>query len=451
VIGSTLAVTLLVLSFGVRPEAGPTTELTRGPYLQLATPTSLIVRWRTDLASIGRVRFGSAPGNLVSFVDETHATTEHVVALQGLLPSTTYFYSVGDLSGPLAGDDAEHFFTTPPPVGTSGAYRIWVLGDPGTADANARAVRDAFDAWNGSDPVDLWLMLGDNAYNSGTDSEYQAAVFGIYPQYLRRSTLWPTFGNHDGVSANSSTQTGPYYDIFSLPKAAEAGGVASGTEAYYSFDFGNIHFICLNSHDLSRAPNGPMLTWLAADLAANSADWTIAFFHHPPYSKGSHNSDTAVQLIEMRENALPILEAGGVDLVLTGHSHSYERSYLLDGHYGHSMSLTPAMIKDNGDGRPAGDGPYAKPSGGTTANEGTVYVVAGSSGKVTQAPLNHPAMVFSAARLGSMVLDIQGQKLDATFLGTKGVLETFTMVKGPVIFEDGFESGTFVAWSSREP
>ena len=58
----------------------------------------------------------------------------------------------------------------------------------------------------------------------------------------------------------------------------------------------------------------------------------------------------------MRANLLPIMEAGGVDLCLTGHSHSYERSFLLDGHYGVQTTLTETMKIDAGDGRPAGKG-----------------------------------------------------------------------------------------------
>jgi hypothetical protein len=224
-----------------------------------------------------------------------------------------------------------------------------VIGDSGTANANAAAVRDAYINYTGNRHTDLWLMLGDNAYQSGTDAEYQNAVFNMYPTLLRQSVVWPTLGNHDGAAANSATQSGPYYDIFTLPKNAEAGGVASRTEAYYSFDYGNIHFVVLDSFETSRAPNGAMLTWLANDLAATNQPWIIAYFHHPPSTIGSHNSDTEIELIEMRQNALPILEAGGVDLVLAGHSHSYERSYLLDGHYGLSSTLTPSMIRD-GDG-----------------------------------------------------------------------------------------------------
>ncbi len=114
----------------------------------------------------------------------------------------------------------------------------------------------------------------------------------------------------------------------------------------------NLHFICLDSHETDRSPDGPMLTWLVDDLMATGADWVIAFWHHPPYTKGSHDSDVEPPLVEMRENVLPILEDFGVDLVLAGHSHSYERSFLLDSHYGSSATLKPAtMILNGGDGR----------------------------------------------------------------------------------------------------
>ena len=128
---------------------------------------------------------------------------------------------------------------------------------------------------------------------------------------------------------------GPYYEAHVLPTGGEAGGVSSGTEAYYSFDYANVHFIVLDSMDSSRAPGSAMLTWLQADLSGTTQEWVIVYFHHPPYTKGSHDSDSAAdsggRLVAMRENVLPILEAGGVDLVLGGHSHIYERSYPLLG------------------------------------------------------------------------------------------------------------------------
>ncbi len=407
-------------------------EVTRGPYLQKGTPTSVVVRWRTDAESDSRVRYGTDPGDLSMSVDDPAPTTEHELTLTGLSPDTKYYYSVGTTTETLAGEDADHFLVTPPAEGTSKPTRIWVIGDSGTADADARAVRDAYLDFTGTRYTDLWLMLGDNAYNDGTDAQHQAAVFDMYPSLLRQTVLWPTLGNHDGHTADSATQTGPYYDIFTLPAQGEAGGLASGTEAYYSFDYGNVHFICLESFETDRSAEGPMMTWLENDLASTAAQWVIAFWHHPPYSKGSHNSDVERELIEMRANALPILERHGVDLVLTGHSHSYERSFLLHGHYGRSDTLTGAMKKDGGDGRTDGDGAYEKPTPGPASQEGAVYAVAGSSGKTAGGPLNHPAMFISLNVLGSMVLDVDGNRLDAVFLDSTGaVRDRFSVIKEP--------------------
>ena len=354
--------------------------------------------------------------------DSSTVTTEHEITLSGLTPDTQYYYSVGTTTAILAGNNADHFFITFPPEGTPAPTRIWVLGDSGTANAAAAAVRDAYFTATGSRHTDIWLMLGDNAYSSGTDGEYQNAVFNMYPTMLRKSVLWPTLGNHDGISADSSSQTGPYYSIFTLPKQGEAGGVASGTEAYYSFDFGNIHFICLESYETDRSANGSMANWLRSDLAATSRDWIVAFWHHPFYSKGLHDLDSVSdnEFIEMRENFLPILEAGGVDLVLGGHSHSYERSYLIDSHYGLSTTFNDSYKKDGGSGREPT--PYQKPAG-LAPHQGAVYTVAGSSGQTAGGALNHPAMFISLNVLGSLVLDFQTNRLDLSFLNSSGVVE----------------------------
>jgi calcineurin-like phosphoesterase family protein/purple acid phosphatase-like protein/fibronectin type III domain protein len=405
-----------------------TATVTRGPYLQMSTPTSMMVRWRTDAPGNSRVRYGTDPANLTLTADNLVSTTEHSVTLTGLSPDTGYYYSVGTTTATIAGG-ADYVFYTPPLPGAALPTRIWVIGDSGTADANAAAVRDAYYQFSGTRYTDLWLMLGDNAYNSGLDNEYQAAVFNMYPDILRQTVLWPTIGNHDTAGSSNPADTIAYYSIFTLPRNGEAGGVASGTEDYYSFDFGNIHFVCLDSMTSDRSANGPMLAWLRNDLSANLRDWTIAFWHHPPYSKGSHDSDVDVELVQMRQNALPILEDYGVDLVLSGHSHSYERSYLLDGHYGTSGTLTTAMIKDAGSGREESGGAYEKPAG-AASHQGTVYVVAGSSAKISGGLLNHPAMFLSLNRLGSMVLDINGNRLDAKFITDTGATsDYFSLVK----------------------
>jgi Calcineurin-like phosphoesterase/Purple acid Phosphatase, N-terminal domain len=406
--------------------------VTRGPFLQLATPTSIVLRWRTDVASTSRVRYGTAIGALTSTANQTASATEHEIQLTGLTPNTRYYYSIGTDVLDLEGNDAQHTFVTAPTPGTPQPTRVWILGDPGTGTSEQDRVRDAFLDWNGNRNIDVWLMLGDNAYDSGTDSEYQEGLFDPYEATLKNTVLWPTRGNHDGVRSGAAND---YYEFFTMPTAGEAGGLASGTEAYYSFDHGNIHFICLDSEGTTRTATGAMATWLENDLAATTRDWIVAFWHHPPYTKGSHDSDNSGdsggRMRDMRENLVPILEAAGVDLVLTGHSHSYERSFLLDGHYGISSTLTPAMKVDDGDGREDGDGAYTKASLGTGPHQGVVYTVAGSSGKRSGGSLNHPAMFYSVNALGSMVLDIVGNRMDAVFIDDVGAIrDHFTMVKG---------------------
>ncbi len=427
----------------VAPGSG---TLTRGPYLQKATPTTMTVRWRSTRSTLGRVRFGTDIADLNQTADESVIPVspfDHVVTLTGLTPNTTYYYSAGSATDTLA-SGANYTFKTPPATGTSVNTRIWVLGDAGKANDDQRAVRDAFYNWTQANTPSLVLQLGDNAYNSGTDSEYQAAVFDIYPTMLSRTPFWSCIGNHETESAIINSPAYPYFDIYSLPTAGECGGVASGTEHYYSFDYGNIHFIALDSMTSSRAVDNPataginedgsMAAWLRTDLASTTATWIICFFHHPPYSKRDHDSDSSTDslgsLIQMRQNFLPILEAGGVDLVLSGHSHCYERSYLLDGHYGLSTTLVPAMKKNAGDGRPAGNGAYIKPLTGPRDHFGAVYAVAGSAGQVTCTSLNHPAHYFSLNNLGSLVLDVNGTRLDATFLReNSSTPDTFTIIK----------------------
>jgi hypothetical protein len=178
-----------------------------------------------------------------------------------------------------------------------------------------------------------------------------------------------------------------------------------------------------------------MYQWLEADLAANTNEWLIAFWHHPPYSKGSNDSDARTEQIEMRSNFVPLLESHGVDLVLGGHSHSYERSYLMDGHYGLSSTFTTNFLKDSGNGRLDGAGAYLKPTLGEGPREGAVYAVTGSGAALGGGTLNHPAMYRSLNQLGSMVLDIHANRLEAKFVRETGVIDDyFTLIKGAGVF-----------------
>ncbi len=414
--------------------------LTRGPYLQQGSPTTVTVRWKTAEPTDSHVLCRTEGATAMQLcADASDLVKTHELELTGLTPGTRYEYAVGHSGGGgaeiLVGDDPEHFFVTPPPAGTPKPVRVWVLGDSGTGNSAATSVRDAYLSYTGAVHTDLWLMLGDNAYPLGTDFEYQRKLFETYPGMLRKSVLWPTLGNHDLPEAPGW----PYFDNFTMPTDGSAGGLASGSENYYSFDFANAHFVVLDSQTGSnRAPGSAMLVWLEADLAATTQDWIVAYWHHPPYSKGSHNSDDPeldLPLIEVRENIVPILEDYSVDLVLSGHSHSYERSFLIDGHYGDSTTFVDPMKIDGGDGNIGGDGAYIKPYRGAVpyagGGDGTVYTVAGSSGKLGGGSLDHPAMYVSLNSLGSVVLDINGNRLDARFINNLGTeADSYTLFKG---------------------
>jgi hypothetical protein len=132
----------------------------RGPYLQRGTHDQITVRWRTNLPTYSRERYGLAPGNLTGTSVVPGLRTDHEVVETGLQPDTRYFYSVGDAQQTLAGADADHFFFTAPPVGAPQTTRIWAIGDAGTGTAGQRAVRDAYLAFSGNTYTDVWLMLG---------------------------------------------------------------------------------------------------------------------------------------------------------------------------------------------------------------------------------------------------------------------------------------------------
>jgi hypothetical protein len=98
----------------------------------------------------------------------------------------------------------------------------------------------------------------------------------------------------------------PFRDVFNLPD----------NERWYSYDWGHVHFVALDT----EADYSTQMTWLEQDLAATTLPWKIVYMHRPPYSSGMHGSDTT-----LRNKLKPVVERFGVQLVLAGHDHNYER------------------------------------------------------------------------------------------------------------------------------
>lgn len=403
-------------------------ELSRAPYLQMATPTSTVVVWRTEEVSQGEVRYGRDPALLDRSIRDRSLTIQHEVRIDDLTPGERVWYAVFDGHGNQLAGGADYFIDPIP--AEQEHVRVWVVGDSGTGTAFQTQTRDAMATHLGEDRADLFVHVGDMAYSSGTTREFDENFYGIYTETLRNTPIWPAIGNHEGRESNSLRETGPYYDGYVLPTAGEAGGLASGTEAYYSFDVGPVHFIALDSQGVDRRPNSPMMTWLRQDTAATDQPWMVAFWHHPPYTDGSHDSDVEFQHIEMRENAVPILEEAGVDLVLGGHSHIYERSYLIDGAY--ETPTTGQGILDRGSGRPGADGPYEKEPG--VANDGALYVVAGHGGTGNSGRGAHPVMAFDDLMNGSVILDIHPERLTIRNVRMNGIVsDEAVLVKGDAL------------------
>ncbi len=429
---------LLILADGLLAQV----TVTRGPYVQQSTTSSIIIHWRTDIATDSKVYYGQSPGAMNDSVESSLLTTEHIIKISGLPPSTKYFYTIANSDSNLFSNNSNLFFYTNPVEGSADHFRFWVIGDAGMGDSNQRIVRDAFFQRMGTTKLDGWLWLGDNAYFYGLDSEYQNAVFSnnTYEDILPHLVAWAAPGNHD-YGQNPNNATPEFLDIFDFPANGEAGGLASGTEKYFSWNYGNIHFLQLDSYGSDVSDTGAVAQWLNADLAQNKSTWIIAYFHHPPYTKGSHDSDDPngwdPELPRIRNGIVKVLEEKGVDLVLSGHSHDYERSFLIDGHYGNSTTLHDSMIVDSTSGSYPNECAYAKDTLGGKGNKGTVYAVVGVSGKVsgTQTDWPHPVMFTSIANeLGSMLLEVHENKLKATFINSLGVSrDSFMIIKNTAV------------------
>jgi hypothetical protein len=307
-----------------------TTTLFRQPYLQQVTSSSAVIVWATRTAGRAEVRY-QAPAQSPRTVSATSTLFapsrtgmsasyyQHVARLTTLSPLTEYTYDVL-----LDGTDLTSItdrFRTAPQEGT-GAVRFIAFGDSGIGSSGQRQLAGRMLA----ETFDLVLHGGDVTYGSastwggGTHQTLHDWFFEIYKDWLRRRPVFPAIGNHDDQTSFGL----PYRDVFVLPENGVTSGYSDHAERFYSFDYGPVHFVAL---DTERAFQDPLrrqaqITWLQNDLAATAQPWRVAFFHRSPHSNGvEHGSDLAV-----RQAFGPLFERYGVQLVISAHDHDFERS-----------------------------------------------------------------------------------------------------------------------------
>ena len=357
------------------------TSLTRHPYLQRVTEQSALVAWRTATAAPCTLTYQTTGGTPATIT--TPAATEHVATLGDLQPDTVYEYAIH--SGGLLAGGAEYTIHTAPPPNTR-PVRFLAWGDSGEPSASLSAIA----AMVAGQSVDLALLLGDIVLPDGRPSYQDPRHFDVFRPLLRHTPAWATPGNHDYPYLST------YLESWYLPT-----NPVDGSELYYSFDYGDIHFVSLDTNE----PFTPaILGWLAADLGATTRRWKVVFYHHTIYSCGSaHGSDLGLI------NALgPVFDAGGVDLAFCGHDHHFERSYPMHARQVVGQGMNPD---------------YVNPGG-------TIYVVSGAtaSPRTVYTSCTHTARAFKTPSVARVEVD--GDLLTLEAVGTSGeVLDRMTLRK----------------------
>ena len=310
----------------VSGEAPPSTAaLVRGPYLQQTTDTGAVIVWATAEPGVSTVEYWtgadvprSATAASTFFASSTTGVADyyqHEATIGGLSPATPYSYDLRIDGADLTPGAVDQLRTAP--ARGAGTVRFVAFGDSGTGSA----AQSGLAAIIAGDTFDFSLHAGDVAYSNGTFAEFDARFFPAYGAWLRKRAFFPSIGNHDDRTAYAT----PYRSLFVLPENGWTPAFPDHAERYYSFDYGPLHIVVLDTERafLSSTRHEEQRAWLETDLrAAQSQPWRIALFHRSPYSSGAgHGSELAV-----RQTFAPLFERYGVQFVISGHEHDYERS-----------------------------------------------------------------------------------------------------------------------------
>lgn len=316
-----------------------------------------------------------------------------------------YFYRVRCNGEKLA----EGFFTTRQPRG--GHVRFVAFGDNSYGDAGERAI--AFHAYNAH--PDFVMNTGDNVYEGGLDSEYARFFFPVYNSdtadpaiggpLLRSIPFYTVIANHDVANKDgrgnpvadfdAASDSLAYYTNFHLPlngpfpaRPTSVRGESARLDAFracagerfpqmanYSFDCGCAHFLCLDSNLYIDPTDCGLQDWIRHELRSTDAVWKFVVYHHPAFNVGvEHYREQHMRVLS------PIFEEYGVDVVLSGHEHSYQRTK--------PMRFAPrdtarASLVNNNDRRVPGDFKVDTRFDGRemTTPEGILYITTGAGGK----------------------------------------------------------------------
>jgi predicted phosphodiesterase len=311
------------------------------PYLQAVTTNSIYVLVESTSAEILFVEYGQTKsyGSRIS-TESIEQTTDHTfvhnVKLSGLSPNTVYHYRA--LLADTASQDAS--FRTAPNPGTSFRFAwmadirstryasFWNAPIPGAShffawmanhtwgleihDAISKRIADA-------NPV-MSLYGGDLCFDSGYSTFKDEFFRSNERALIAHVPFFNTPGNHEKWSQNTQAFT-------------QAPDSPSGTQEYYSFDYGDMHVLVLNN-EVDYSEGSPQYLYAQSDLSSASKSWRVVIYHRPAYCAGGHGEDS--KMITMSEK---IFEPNHVDVVMNGHSHFFQHNLV---HGIHHMVLGSA-------------------------------------------------------------------------------------------------------------
>jgi len=274
------------------------------PYLQAVTTTSIYVMVECDNRNTVVVKYGPSDtyGDMAKteFIATTTAspvTYIHKIKLQGLSAGTRYFYQAFQGSSTFPGSG----FITAVNPGTP--FRFTWMADFRTNVS----VHDSIAALLLTASPAMSLYGGDLCVNSEYDSWKKEFFRNNELELISKVPFFNTPGNHEGWGTNARAFT-------QNPESP------SGTQDYYSFDYGDLHVLSIN-YELPYDENSPQYKFAVSDLASSNKSWKIVICHAPAYCAGGHGND--IGMIKLTNN---IFEKNHVNLVISGHTHFYQHN-----------------------------------------------------------------------------------------------------------------------------
>lgn len=382
---------------------------------------SVTVTWTSRQACDGIIKYGGDSAKLsnqLAVVPEAIAGQAnwyvYKAELKNLKPDKLYYYTCSfDNSKCKSQSSNIYSFTTPPNKGANGKYTIGVWGDTQNNDGNKNfEITKEVVSQLVKYPLDFTVHTGDIVENGSVTASWDGFLHTAQPLNAKVPFM-PSTGNHDVINAAQDPDFQKpfpvFYDLFNLPE----------DELNYSFDYGNIHFVAINSGYAAGAAKvdkvlfkqgSPEYIWLENNLAKAKKDkkikWVILYEHYPTHSFG-------VSLVSQWQSQInPIIDKYKVDLVLSGHRHVYERH---------------ASIRNGAIEKPSDLQVYAKP-------KGTVFITNGSAGGSLQGVGGSamPSMVFTSPEkvYTYAIMTIRKNELAYTVYTSKGVqLDQFKIIK----------------------